>query len=173
VEQYIRTHSGTSGIQSAFVYAGFYTTNWINFPPLAAPYRTKDGRVLIESAIRADVALPVIDIDADFGQFVAPLFLDPARYNGAKILAAGEYLTVPQMAVAYTKVTGEKVTITRIAVESVGMEELKKTQQLFNAFGYYGGELLEPSHQLYDHLKLHPFEDWLKRTKFTAKPRQQ
>lgn len=77
------------------------------------------------------------------------------------------------MAAAYTKVTGEKVTITRIDIESVQIEELKNTQRLFNSYGYYGGELIEPSHQLYDHLKLHSFEDWLKRSHFKAAPKQQ
>lgn len=64
VEQYIRTKP----IQSAHVYAGFYTTNWINFPPFGAPYKDQDGHVKIDTAIRADVAIPLIDIDADFGK---------------------------------------------------------------------------------------------------------
>ena len=64
MEQYIR---GKPNIQSAFVYAGFYTNNWVNFPPFGVPRRLENGSVVLESAIRADVAIPLIDIELDFG----------------------------------------------------------------------------------------------------------
>jgi len=163
VEQYIR---GKPNIQSAFVYAGFYTNNWVNLPPFGVPRRLENGSVVLESAIRADVAIPLIDIELDFGQFVAPLFLNPSRYNGAKILASAEYLTVPQMAHTYERVSGEKVELRQIDVSTVPIAELQQTIKLFNRYGYYLGELIEPSHALYDNLKPHSFENWLRRSNF-------
>jgi hypothetical protein len=100
------------------------------------------------------------------GQFVAPLFLNPSRYNGAKILASAEYLTVPQMAHTYERVSGEKVELRQIDVSTVPIAELQQTIKLFNRYGYYLGELIEPSHALYDNLKPHSFENWLRRSNF-------
>lgn len=63
-EEYIRAQPG---LQAAFVYAGFYAQNWINFPPFGVP-TVKEGDVVLETAVRADVALPLIDIEEDFGE---------------------------------------------------------------------------------------------------------
>lgn len=68
VEQYIREKqtTTTSPFQAAFVYPGFYMQNWIMFPPFGVPTR-KGDKVVLETAVRADVALPLIDIEKDFG----------------------------------------------------------------------------------------------------------
>jgi len=165
VEQYIRS----IGLDAAFVYAGFYAANWINFPPLAGPQREKDGSIVIRAPFRADVALPVIDIDADFGKFVAPVFLDPTKYHYKKILAATEYVTVGQMAAAYTDVTGENIAIIPIPIGDLPVAELRLTSLLFNQYGYYCGEHLEPTRLLYgDKLNLNSFKDWIRNTGFSV-----
>jgi uncharacterized protein YbjT (DUF2867 family) len=163
VEQYIRS----VGLDAAFVYAGFYSSNWINFPPLAGPQREKDGSIVIRTPFRADVALPVIDIDADFGKFVAPVFLDPAKFHYKKVLAATEYVTVGQMAATYTDLTGENITIIPFPIEDLAVVELRQTSLLFNQYGYYCGEHLEPTRLLYgDKLNLNSFKDWIRNTRF-------
>lgn len=184
VEQYIRQQTS---IQAAFVYPGFYMQNWVMFPPFGAPTR-KDGEVVLETAVRADVALPLIDIEQDFGKrsfsiadgahsfvadarclpgkFVAPLFAEPARFNGAKILAATEYLTVPQMAHTFEEVSGEHVHLKRLEESAVPIAELKATIQLFNRRGYYLGELLEPTLEIYKDTKFGTFKGWLQRDNF-------
>lgn len=163
VEQYIKS----VGLDAAFVYAGFYASNWVYFPPLAGPQRQKDGSIVIRNPFRADVALPVIDLEADFGKFVAPAFIDPAKFHYKKVLAATEYITVAQMAAAYTDVTGEKIAVVPIAIEDLPMEELRETSLLFNQYGYYTGEQLEPTRLLYgDNLSLNTFKDWIIRTGF-------
>ncbi|KAL7005767.1 hypothetical protein EMMF5_004682 [Cystobasidiomycetes sp. EMM_F5] len=165
VEQYIRNETS---LQAAFVYPGFYMQNWVYFPPFGVPTR-KGDKVVLDTAVRADVALPLIDIEQDFGKFVAPLFADPSKFNGTKILAASEYLTVPQMADAFTAVTGEKVTFGHIPVSAVPVAELQATIKLFNAYGYYLGEFLEPTRELIPNLPgKGSFEAWLKRVNYQA-----
>jgi hypothetical protein len=150
-------------LDGAFVYAGFYSTNWINFQPLAGPARNKQGSIVIKLPWRADVALPVIDMDADFGKFVAPAFLDPKKFHYKDLLAAAEYITVSQMAAAYTEVTGERIKIIPIPFENLPIDELQVTAQLFSEYGYYVGEQLEPTHELYGpDFKLNTFKDWLR-----------
>lgn len=68
VEEYIRAQPG---LQAAFVYAGFYAQNWVNFPPFGVP-TVKEDKVVLETAVRADVALPLIDIEEDFGESQSP-----------------------------------------------------------------------------------------------------
>jgi hypothetical protein len=68
VEEYIRAQPG---LQTAFVYAGFYAQNWVNFPPFGVP-TLKEDKVVLETAVRADVALPLIDIEEDFGESQNP-----------------------------------------------------------------------------------------------------
>ncbi|GFZ42459.1 hypothetical protein JCM24511_00174 [Saitozyma sp. JCM 24511] len=166
VEEYIRAQPG---LQAAFVYAGFYAQNWVNFPPFGVP-TVKEDKVVLETAVRADVALPLIDIEEDFGKFVAPLFADPARFNGLDILAATEYLTVPQMVHIYERLSGTQVHLKRIDVSTVPVPELQATINLFNRYGYYVGELIEPSLALYPSEAFGSFESWLKRVGF--KPHQ-
>ena len=66
VEQYIRKETN---LQAAFVYAGFYKQNWVNFPPFGVPTCDANDNVTLKTAIRADVAIPVIDIEQDFGEW--------------------------------------------------------------------------------------------------------
>ena len=91
VEQYIRTQTK---LQAAFVYAGFYFQNWINFPSLGAP-TWKSGKVVLETAMRADVALPLIDIEQDFGESkICSMGSDPPKGNLLPLYSA---LPIPRM----------------------------------------------------------------------------
>jgi len=166
VDQYIRSKN----IPAAFVHAGFYMDNWVDFEPMAAPRRQKDGRVVLQMPLRADVALPLIDIDSDFGQFVVPLYEQPERYNGKAILAATEYLTVPQMVDAYKRVTGETIHVIPVDINSVPIDAVREMMIFFNRYGTFNGQMLEPTHALYDsnRLNLHTFEGWLRSSKFRA-----
>ena len=168
VEDYIFQQN----IPAAFVYAGSYITNWLKFPGFTGPIRTASGTVIYQSPLRADVGLPIIDMEADFGLFVSPIFENPNKYIGKRILAAAAYMTVEQMASAYTKVTGEAVTISRASPEDMPLPdrvkaEIMRSVNSHNAIGFFNGEPLQPSHQLYDPpLKLTTFEQWLQRSHY-------
>ncbi|KAK9388155.1 hscarg protein [Lipomyces mesembrius] len=104
-------------------------------PPRWTPQREKDGLIVIRTPIRADVALPVVDLDADFGKFVAPAFLDPAKFHYKKILAVAEYVTVGQMAAAYTDVTGANIAIVPIPIEDQPNAGLRRRQSSLTSTG--------------------------------------
>jgi hypothetical protein len=167
VEQYIKS----IGLPAAFVYAGWYSNNLIKFPAFA-PYRDSTGSVILKQSFRPDVAVPIIHIELDFGQFVVPLFKDPKRYLNAKVLAASEYITFGQIAQEYEAVTGEHMTVIEEATENVEIAELRHTYEFFNTYGYYNGESITKSHQIYDKqdLKLHSFKQWMQFMKFKVAP---
>lgn len=72
------------------------------------------------------------------------------------------------MAHTFEQVTGEHVHLKRISEEEVPVAELKATIQLFNRFGYYLGELLEPTLEDFKGSQFGTFKDWLKRVDFKA-----
>jgi uncharacterized protein YbjT (DUF2867 family) len=164
VEQYIKG----LGLSAAFVSPGFDMSNWVDVPIMGAPARKEDGRVVYETVYRADVGLPLIDIN-DFGKFVAPLFKDSKRYNGARILASAEYMTTEQMAAAYTKATGESVSVVLKDPHSLPHVMITDSALGVSRYGYYGGEPLQDSHRLYDDLQLGTLEEWIRRTGYKAK----
>jgi len=149
------------GIPAAFVYLGFYTTN---FPDQIKPVRHPDGSIHIYTPMRADVALPMIDAQHDLGQFVAPMFLEADKFTGQRVYAASEYLTVSQMADAYTRATGEPIQLHPVDPSVLPVPEMVDFVHYLNRYGYYNGEMFEPTQALYPSLKLQKFEDWVRRT---------
>ena len=178
VEEYIKS----LGIPAAFVFAGFYAQNWVNFPPFGVPTYGKDGEVYIATAVKPDTKIPVIDIEKDFGKsvstyggsglircsgkFVSPIFLNPNQFQGQDILASTEYLTVPEMAAAFERVSGKQVNLSTVDVSTVPIAELANTIKLLNRFGYYLGLPLEPTLAKYPGVSFGSFEGWLRRSKF-------
>ena len=128
VEQYIRTLP----IQAAFVYAGFYTSNWaIKGSPLT-PRRLSPTAIEWALGVRADVGLPMFDVD-DTGKYVLGILEEPNRYQGQTVLMAAEYMTLAQIASEYARVTGE---------EATSRYEATRPIRWFNEFGYFNGEQL-------------------------------
>ena len=167
IEQYIKE----IGLPAAFVSPAMYMSMWNMDSIFGVPTRTPDGTTVMASPLRAEVGLPVIDIE-DISKFVVPMFENPERWRGARVLAAAEYLTASQMAHAYTEVTGEPVVVRKSDPSELPLQLMMDTVEGVNTYGYYGGEYLEDSHSLYDELKLNTLKDWLRRTGFRAKERQ-
>ncbi|ORX39068.1 hypothetical protein BD324DRAFT_618413 [Kockovaella imperatae] len=166
VEEYIKSLN----VPAAFVFAGFYAQNWVNFPPFGVPTYDKEGQVHLDTAVQPHAKIPVIDIEEDFGKFVAPIFEHPDKFQGQDILASTEYLTVPEMAAAFEKITGKNVKQSTLPYSAVPLPELANSIKLFNEKGYYLGLPLEPSLERYSGVKFGSFENWLRRSKFDAHP---
>lgn len=87
----------------------------------------------------------MIDI-TDTGKYVAPILLDPEKYNGKEFTCATGFLTPLQLVEGWTKVTGKKVTyaiVDSYEVKAMAMTpeqraELKKSAELMNEYGYFG-----------------------------------
>jgi len=153
VEEYIR---GLPNIESVFIYAGFYTTNFSKFPPFA-PTRISGTSVEWALPLRADVCLPIYDVD-DTGAYVKLILEQPKKYTGQRFLAAAEYLTLTQIAEIYHKVTGETASARVIPMPSAFPQAIVDSYRWFNEFGYYAGEALDKR------VKLTGWEAWLKKT---------
>jgi uncharacterized protein YbjT (DUF2867 family) len=161
VEEYLRS----IGLEYAAIYAGYFANNWERFG--MAPTREKDGSLTLPLSLRADVGLPIIDTEADFGKFAVRVLHDPKAYSGKHILAASEYQTVPQIVADYTRVTGDHVRIVPIPLETVQLKEFREMFRFWNDYGYYNGEMID--HDAFfgkDKPKLHNFGGWVERTGF-------
>lgn len=155
MESYIRTLP----IMSAFFMAGWYMQNHlVHFRPQPVSLRlgllTKvsgtnsvdqvgDGTYVLSMAMAPSARLPMIDIN-DTGKYIAPVLLDPDKYNGKNFTSATQFCTPQQLIEGWTKIAGKTVTYTR----SDGMTsdaftpemraELKKSSGLFDEFSYFG-----------------------------------
>lgn len=115
--------------------------------------------------MRADVGLPVLDTEADFGKFAVRVLENPKKYAGKQIFAASEYQTFPQMAADFTKATGEPVKIVRVSLDTVPVKELAENFEWYNKYGYYNGEQIDNDEFFgKDKPKLNNFGGWVERT---------
>ncbi|KAH7393167.1 hypothetical protein BKA64DRAFT_755184 [Cadophora sp. MPI-SDFR-AT-0126] len=138
VEEYIRTLP----ILSAFFMAGWYMQNHIAY---MRPRAVGDGTYNLSETFAPTATLPMIDI-ADTGKFIAPILLDPTRYNGKNFTCATKFLTPIQLVEGWTKVTGKTVTYSTASPDEMVSDamtlemraELKKSADLINEFSYFG-----------------------------------
>ena len=138
VDQYIRGLP----IKSAFVAPGSFMQNFAN---LFAPHPLGDGSYAIYNIQSPDTILPWIDIEEDFGKFVAPILAEPDKYEGKFIGAASELRSFDYVAETMSKATGK--TIRYIQVPEVRFKELFPPDTAdvyvnmflyYQDFGYYG-----------------------------------
>lgn len=165
VERYLKS----IGLGYTALYAGLFASNWQRYG--SGPRREKDGSLTLALLDRADVGMPILDTEADFGKFALLALQNPEKFAGQKILAAAEYQTTPQLAADYTRVTGEKVKIVPVSPDTLPLKALQETHRWFNEYGYYNGELID-NDALFgeDKPKLNNFEGWLRRTGYKVPP---
>ncbi|OBT45176.1 hypothetical protein VE00_04284 [Pseudogymnoascus sp. WSF 3629] len=137
VEEYIRTLP----ILSAFYMPGFYMQNHIAY---MRPQPKGDGTYVLSQPLSPTAQIPMIDI-TDTGKYIAPILLDPAKYNGTRFTYATVFHTPLQLVEGWTKVTGKQVSYSLIDADaSVGgftpemRAELKKSAGLMDDYSYYG-----------------------------------
>ena len=159
VEEYMKS----IGIEFTALYAGWFANNWERYG--MGPSREKDGSLVLRVPLRADVGLPIIDVEADFGKYAMRVLQIPKEYAGRYILVAAEYQTVPQMAADYTRVNGEDIKIVRVPVDSVPVKEFQEMFKFINTYGSFNGELIDNDAFFgKDNPKLSNFGDWVKRS---------
>jgi len=157
VQEYVQS----IGLPAAFVYAGFYWTNLGSFfPPLFDP----DGIPNYTLPIKPHTKIPGLDIQ-DIGPIVREMFERFDQFKGKNVLAASEYLTMPELFEIYTKVTGEKVRYNPAESEdAISNAEIRETIKWFNQYGYYNNEDISEARKIYPAMKT--FEQWLRATNF-------
>lgn len=107
------------------------------------PQKNADGVYEFKGLFRNDLALPIVDIETEFGAAVKEVFLNPAKYNKQALLT-GIYATMSQLADTFTKGSGIPAKYVQLpaAVGKNLPEEMFDMIQFFNNFGYYGGRAI-------------------------------
>jgi uncharacterized protein YbjT (DUF2867 family) len=120
----------------------------------------RDG--VLAMALHPTTSLQMIASD-DIGAFAALAFARPQEFIGQALEIAGDALTMPQVADAFTRVTGQAVHFVELPLEQVRSfnREMGDMMAWFNDHGY--------SADIAALRKLHPrlttFEAWLRKTK--------
>ncbi|KAH7321523.1 hypothetical protein BKA65DRAFT_540728 [Rhexocercosporidium sp. MPI-PUGE-AT-0058] len=138
IEDYVRSLP----ILSVFFMAGWYMQNHISH---MRPQPVGDGTYKLSQTFAPTSTLPMIDI-TDTGKFIAPILLDPLKYQGKSFTCATKLLTPLQLVEGWTRVTGKTVIYSMVDPENMVSEamtpemraELKKSAGLINEYRYFG-----------------------------------
>lgn len=132
-----------------------------NFSTFNAPSE-KDGKFTLTAAMKPDVKLQMITID-DIGAITAIVFSDPDKYIGKEIEIAGDDLTMPEVAAAFTKVNGKEYVFNEMPMDALRSynEEFANMFQWFIDKGYEAN--IPELKKMYPGLT--DFETWLKNNK--------
>ncbi|KAJ6536011.1 NAD(P)-binding protein [Mycena vulgaris] len=144
--------SPTTGVNPVFpswtVQAGFYASNFLSSPMMLA--KQPDGSFAIELPVKPTTVLPLIDTAEDYGLYVRQVFELPVFPDGSEVFTSGENITVQDLVLQLSQVTGKKIAFKQISVEQFGklvqalglpphiVVDMKECFQTFDEFGYYG-----------------------------------
>ena len=130
-----------------------------NFDAWFKPTET-DGNLVLNMALKSDIKLQMIAVD-EIGRFAVLVFDDPEKYIGKEIEIAGDELSLAQMAEAFSKALGKKVSPNELPVDVVrsGSKEVGDMFQWFIDKGYEAD--IKNLKNVYPGLT--NFETWLKK----------
>jgi uncharacterized protein YbjT (DUF2867 family) len=117
----------------------------------------RDGALAI--GLRPTTSLQMIAVD-DIGVFAALAFARPQEFAGKSVEIAGDALTMPQVADAFTRVSGQPVRFVELPLEQVRgfNREMGDMMAWFNDHGYAAD--IPALRKL--HPGLMPFDSWLR-----------
>ena len=134
VEEYITSIN----LPASFVLAGFFMSN---IP--GGIRKLDDGTYAFSNLFNPDTKVPMVDIQRDYGKFVAACLAYPEKTQGKRVMTASAWITPEDVCQAVEKVTGVKCTYSRMEDEKFPMgAELRSNMVLIRDYGYYleGGE---------------------------------
>ena len=128
-----------------------------NFNTFFAPAES-DGKYALTIALKPDTKLQMIAVD-DIGAITALVFNYPEKYLGKEIELAGDELTIPEVAAAYTKIKAKEYTFNELPMDAMRSynEELANMFQWFMDKGYEAD--IPELKKMYPELT--SFENWL------------
>ncbi|CUM63896.1 uncharacterized protein PRCAT00001484001 [Priceomyces carsonii] len=131
-------------IKSAFYIPGSFMQNFLEN---MSPKPLGDGTYGIFGIGESDVQVPLIDIAADTGKFIAPILLDPEKFEGKKIAAYDRMYTLEETANIMCKMSGKTVKYVKVDEETyksflpplfaLAIVEMLK---YVKGYGYYGSK---------------------------------
>ncbi len=136
VEQYINE----VGQPASFVLPGYFLAN---VPGSIKP--TTDGNsYTLSQLFHPDTQIPMLDVPADFGKFVASCLAKPDTTIGKHVLAASAWITPLDVCAAVEKVTGKKCEFKEMRDEEwKGGQELLENMVMIKEWAYYGPDAKE------------------------------
>ncbi|RDW72308.1 NmrA/HSCARG family protein [Aspergillus mulundensis] len=148
VEQYIRD----LGIPATFVLPGYFMSNYVSMGLLR---KGEDGVYTLAYPVNEGSQFPLVDIEADFGKYVATALKNPTKLQGVQILAATDYYTPTRILKEFEEVTGHKTRFVQIDYETyksfmpgyLGLEMLEN-HLFIEEPGYFLGRSLKESQAL-------------------------
>ncbi|KAJ7288020.1 NAD(P)-binding protein [Mycena rebaudengoi] len=112
----ITDYTRASGIPFVDVQAGFYGTNFLSMSAIMLA-RQQDGSSAIPWPVRSTTVLPFIDMAQDYGLFVRQALEQPVFPDGSEVRTCSENITVEDVALQLSQVTGKRVVFKQIPVE--------------------------------------------------------
>jgi uncharacterized protein YbjT (DUF2867 family) len=159
VEEYIRTKHKSMTMTA--VYMGFY---WTNLRPNSRSVRKSetDGAIEFILPLNPTTQIPGVD-PADLGPIVATVLENREKYAGKRILVAAEYITPPEIAKIFTKVTGKPARCVAppfdVLAKSGMSQELIEMFKFFNDYGTFNKEDISEAKKI--NPKMKGWEEWL------------
>lgn len=110
--------------------------------------------------------VPLVSANTDLGPVVRAILEDPDQWINAEIPIVGDFLTIPQVAETYTKVTGKAARAVFVGhVPQESMPQWIERHKGYKEVGYYpkyvGREHELPLFARKLHNKMKTFEEWL------------
>lgn len=128
----------------SLVQLGHYVTNWKTFPPMA-PQKKADGSFVVKRTFSPELKMPFVVPQADTGEFVKALVLDLPV--GTEVLAASEFLTLPEWTEIWANSLGVKAVYEHVSpkeffsgVPDEVEKEFTETFTYVDEFGFTGGD---------------------------------
>ena len=129
-----------------------------NFNTFSAPVES-DGKFTLTIAMKPETKLQMITVD-DIGAITALVLSEPEKYIGKEIELAGDELTMPEVATAFSKVKGKEYVFNELPMDAMRSynEEFANMFQWFIDKGYEAN--IPELKKMYPGLT--DFETWLK-----------
>ncbi|KAF7340479.1 NmrA domain-containing protein [Mycena venus] len=135
-----------TGVPFVDVQAGSYGTNF--FSAHFAPKKQADGSFVLAWPVKPTTVIPFIDTVRDYGLFVRYVLELPVFPDGGEFVAYGENITVQDLALQWSQVTGKKIGFAQVPAEQLkqGLEgtglpphivlDLSETFMAWDEFGW-------------------------------------
>ncbi|GHO57833.1 NmrA/HSCARG family protein [Ktedonobacter robiniae] len=148
LEQYLQKHNLPATILRPAMFMDLF---------VGPPFGVSQGR--LASAIKSDVALPLIAVD-DIGAFAALAFDHPNTYIGKTIEIAGDVLTLSRIAAEISRATGRSIPYVQLPIETIRQQNADFARAL-DRINEGGGDLPDIPALCKLHPDLMPFDVWL------------
>lgn len=122
------------GQPASFVLPGFFMAN---VPGSIKPSPTDPNTYTLTQMFHPDTQIPMLDVPADFGKFVAACLAKPEATMGKHVLAASVWATPLDVCSAVEEVTGKKCVFNEMK-EWKGSQELLENMDMIKEWMYYG-----------------------------------